>query len=157
MEQIGYDLSFRWFAGLKMDAAWHPPVPTHDRDRLLRRMWPAPSRRGSWGCGRASGCVGRPLLRRRRRASLKSVRPEDGSGEPPGPGRNGERDVPREKRPSETHASTTGPDAGSYRKGNGREGRLCFLGHALMENRHGLVVDAGPLPAPPARPSAKRR
>ena len=75
-------------------------------------------------------------------ASTKSFRPKDGSGEPPAPGRNGERDFHKEKRSNETHASTTDPDARLYRKADGRESRLCFMGHVLMENRNGLVVDA---------------
>ena len=64
------------------------------------------------------------------------------SGEPPGPGRNGERNFRKEKRSNETHASTTDPDAKLYRKADGRESRLCFIGHVLMENRNGLAVDA---------------
>jgi len=75
-------------------------------------------------------------------ASMKSFRPKDGSGEPPGPGRNGERDFHKEKRSNETHASTTDPDARLYRKAAGKESRLCFMGHVLMENRNGLAVDA---------------
>ena len=80
-------------------------------------------------------------------ASLKSFRPKDGSGEPPGPGRNGERDFHGKPRTNDTHASTTDPDARLYRKGPdrkgpGKEARLCFIGHALMENRNGLVVAA---------------
>ena len=75
-------------------------------------------------------------------ASMKSFRPKDGSGEPPGPGRNGERNFRKEKRSNETHASTTDPDARLYRKADGRESRLCFMGHVLMENRNGLAVDA---------------
>ena len=63
-------------------------------------------------------------------ASMKSFRPKDGSGEPPAPGRNGERDFHGERRANDTHRSTTDPEA-----------RLCFMGHALMENRHGLLVD----------------
>ena len=75
-------------------------------------------------------------------ASLKSFRPKDGSGEPPGPGRNGERDFHGEKRSNATHASTTDPEAKLYRKGNGQSSRMTFMGHVLMENRHGLVVAA---------------
>ena len=74
-------------------------------------------------------------------ASTKSFRPKDGSGEPPSPGRNGERDFHGEQRTNDTHASTTDPEAKLYRKGKGKEAKLCFMGHALMENRHGLVVD----------------
>lgn len=75
-------------------------------------------------------------------ASMKSFRPKDGSGDPPGPGRNGERDFRREKRSNETHASTTDPDARLFRKADGQASRLCYLGHALMEHRHALIVDA---------------
>lgn len=53
-------------------------------------------------------------------ASMKSFRPKDGSGEPPGPGRNGDRDFHGEKRSNETHASTSDPEARLYRKGNGQ-------------------------------------
>ena len=74
-------------------------------------------------------------------AQMKSFRPKDGSGEPPAPGRNGERDFHGEQRTNDTHASTTDPDARLFRKGTGKEAKLCFMGHVLMENRHGLVVD----------------
>ena len=75
-------------------------------------------------------------------ASMKSFRPKDGSGKPPSGGRNGERDFHKEKRSNDTHASTTDPDARLFRKGNGSESRLCFIGHTLMENRNGLAVEA---------------
>ncbi len=74
-------------------------------------------------------------------ASMKSFRPKDGSGEPPAPGRNGERDFHGEKRSNETHASTTDPDARLYRKGPGQPAKLVYLGHVLMENRHAVAVD----------------
>jgi Transposase DDE domain len=77
-------------------------------------------------------------------ASMKSVKAKDGSGEPPaqGGGRNAEADFHGQKRSNDTHASTTDPDARLYRKGKGKETKLCFIGHGLMENRHGLLVDA---------------
>jgi hypothetical protein len=77
-------------------------------------------------------------------ASMKSFRPKDGSGKPPSPGggRNCEADFHGQKRSNATHASTTDPEARLYRKGPGKEAKLCFMGHALMENRNGLVVDA---------------
>lgn len=76
-------------------------------------------------------------------ASMKSVKPKDGSGEPPtGGGRNAEADFHGERRSNQTHGSTTDPDARLYRKGAGKEAKLCFMGHGLMENRHGLLVDA---------------
>ena len=75
-------------------------------------------------------------------ASLKSFRPKDGSGKPPAPGRNGERDFKGEKRSNETHRSTTDDDARLFRKGDGQQSQLCFIGHVLMENRSGLAVEA---------------
>ncbi len=72
-------------------------------------------------------------------ASMKSFRPKD-SDDDSGPGRNAERDFHGEKRSNESHESTTDPDARLYRKGNGHESKLCFMGHALMENRNGLGV-----------------
>jgi hypothetical protein len=80
-------------------------------------------------------------------ASMKSFRRKDGKDEPPGPGRNGTRDFHKEKRSNETHASTTDPDARLARKGAGKEAKLSFTGHLLMENRNGLVVDARLTPA----------
>ncbi len=74
---------------------------------------------------------------------MKSFRPkgeDDGDG---GSGRNAARDFHGEKRSNATHASTTDPDARLYRKGNGRESKLCYMGHALTENRHGLAVGGG--------------
>jgi hypothetical protein len=76
-------------------------------------------------------------------ASMKSFKPKDGSGEPPANGgRNAAADFHGQKRSNETHASTTDPDARLYRKGPGKEAKLCFIGHGLMENRSGLLVDA---------------
>src|SRR5215210_7707103 len=75
-------------------------------------------------------------------ASTKSFRPKDGSGPPPEAGRNGEQDFRGQKRSNDTHASATDPDARLHRKGPGKEAKLCFMGHALMENRNGLIVDA---------------
>lgn len=148
MEQIDYNLLFRWFVGLPMDAAvWHPTTFTHNRDRLLES-----------DVARAflASLLSLPQVKRLLShehfsvdgtlidawASMKSFRPKDGSGEPPGPGRNGERSFHKEKRSNETHASTSDPDARLYRKADGRESRLCFMGHVLMENRNGLAVDA---------------
>jgi transposase len=148
MEQIDYNLLFRWFVGLPMDAAvWHPTVFTHNRDRLLaadvaREFLGALM--GLRDVKRLLSCdhfsVDGTLIDAW--ASMKSFRPKDGSGEPPGPGRNGERNFHKEKRSNETHASTTDPDARLYRKADGRESRLCFMGHVLMENRNGLAIDA---------------
>jgi hypothetical protein len=73
-------------------------------------------------------------------ASLKSFRARDGGDEPPAPGRNGDRDFHGETRANDTHASKADPDAKLFKKGAGKESKLCFMGHALMENRSGLVV-----------------
>lgn len=75
-------------------------------------------------------------------ASLKSFRARDGSDEPPAPGRNGERDFHGEKRKNDTHESKTDPEAKLLRKGHSQPSKLYFMGHALIENRHGLVVQA---------------
>lgn len=75
-------------------------------------------------------------------ASLKSFRPKDGSGQAPESGeKNPEVDFHGEKRTNDTHQSTTDPEAMLARKGRGKEARLCFMGHVLMENRNGLVVN----------------
>ena len=76
-------------------------------------------------------------------ASMKSFKPKD-DDEPSADagGRNREADFRGQKRSNETHTSTTDPEARLYRKGPGKEAKLCFMGHALMENRNGLVVDA---------------
>jgi hypothetical protein len=71
---------------------------------------------------------------------MKSFRPKDGSGNPPENGRNGEQDFRGEKRSNDTHESTTDLDARLYRKSNGQESRLCYMAHAIMENRNGLAV-----------------
>lgn len=76
-------------------------------------------------------------------ASVKSFTRKDGSGPPPSDGgRNATVDFKGEKHCNETHQSTTDPDAWLYKKGDGDKSRLSYLGHALMENRNGLVVDA---------------
>jgi len=72
----------------------------------------------------------------------KSFTAKDGSIDPPGPGRNGERDFRDEKRSNATHASTSDPEAQLYKKRPGKEAKLSFMGHALMENRRGLIVVA---------------
>ena len=148
MEQIDYNLLFRWFVGLAMDTpVWHPTVFTHNRDRLMEPEVAHAFLSGLMGLRQVKRLlssdhfsVDGTLIEAW--ASMKSFRPKDGSGESPGPGRNGERDFRKETRSNETHASTTDPDARLYRKSAGSESRLCFMAHTLMENRNGLVVDA---------------
>jgi transposase len=148
MEQLGYNLLFRWFVGLGIDdPVWDVTVFTKNRDRLLegevaKRLLAAVLNQAEVK-GLLSDehfSVDGTLIQAW--ASMKSFRPKDGSGEPPAPGRNGERDFHGEKRSNATHASTSDPEARLFRKGRGKEAKLCFMGHALMENRHGLVVDS---------------
>ena len=77
-------------------------------------------------------------------ASMKSFRRTDGDdNDPDGPGRNAERGFHKETRSNDTHRSTTDPEARLYKKGDGQPAKLCYMGHALMENHHGLAVDGG--------------
>jgi transposase len=148
MQQLDYNLLFRWFVGLSMDAPiWDETVFTKNRDRLLA---------GEVAARFMAAVLSQPRLKEllsqehfsvdgtliEAWASIKSFRPKDGSDEPPGPGRNGERSFHGEKRSNETHASTTDPEARLYRKSRGQASRLCYMGHVLMENRSGLVVEA---------------
>jgi len=148
MEQITYNMLFRWFVGLSMDASvWDVTVFTKNRDRLLA----GDIAQAFFAAVLADPAV-KPLLSSEHFsvdgtlldawASMKSFRPKDGSGSTPGPGRNGERDFHGEKRSNETHASTTDPDARLARKSNGQVAKLCYAGHVVMENRNGLVVAA---------------
>ncbi len=148
VERIDFDLLFRWFVGLGMDdAVWDATTFTKNRDRLLAgeiatrflaTVLAQPQVKGLLSDEHFS--VDGTLLEAW--ASTKSFRPKDGSAPPPDPGRNGEQDFHGQKRSNETHASTTDPDARLYKKGAGKEAKLCFMGHALMENRHGLIVGA---------------
>jgi transposase len=182
MEQMQYNLLFRWFVGLGIDdPVWVPTVFTKNRDRLLT----TDIARQLLAAILADKAV-KPLLSDEHFsvdgtliqawASMKSFQPkeEPAGAEPPaggdaGPGkdgasptgakeaadrgeaapvaeapptvRNAEIDFHGQKRSNETHASRTDPEARLYRKGPGKEAKLCFMGHALMENRSGLIVD----------------
>ena len=83
------------------------------------------------------GHMGQGIGKKLGDALLKSFRAKDGSDEPPGSGRNGERNFHNETRTNETHASTTDPDAKLYRKSRDAAAKLSYIGHALAENRHG--------------------
>ena len=151
MERLEYDLLFRWFVGIGVDnAVWDHSVFSKNRDRLLE---------GDIAAKFLSAVLAQPKVTKllsghhfsvdgtliEAWASMKSVKPRDGSDEPPaegGGGRNAEADFHGQKRSNETHASTTDPDARLYRKGQGKEAKLCFMGHGLMENRHGLLIYA---------------
>jgi transposase len=148
MEQIDYNLLFRWFVGLPIDAAiWHPTVFSHNRDRLMAADVAREFLAALMGLAEVKALlssdhfsVDGTLIDAW--ASMKSFQPKDGSGSPPGPGRNGERDFHGQKRSNETHASTTDPDARLYKKSDGQPSRLCYMGHVVMENRNGLAVEA---------------
>ncbi len=147
MERLEYDLLFRWFVGLGIDdAAWDHSVFSKNRDRLLD---------GDIAGKFLAAVLAQPRVKRllstdhfsvdgtliEAWASMKSFRPKNGSDEPPeGGGRNAEADFHGQRRSNETHASTTDPDARLYRKGPGKEAKLCFIAHGLMENRSGLLV-----------------
>jgi transposase len=147
MEQLDYNLLFRWFVGLSLDAAvWDVTVFTKNRERLIAGDIAAQFMAAVLNQERVKALlsdehfsVDGTLIEAW--ASMKSFRPKDGSGEPPAAGRNGERNFHGEKRSNETHASTTDPDARLYRKGPGQPAKLAYLGHVLMENRHALAVD----------------
>lgn len=148
-EQLNYNLLFRWFVGLSMDdAVWDHSTFSKNRDRLMQAEIAEAFFEQVLGQARAKGLtsdehfsVDGTLIEAW--ASLKSFRPRDGSDDPPaGGGRNPDRDFHGERRKNDTHASTTDPEAKLFRKGPGKEARLCYMGHVLTENRNGLVVDA---------------
>ena len=149
MERLEYDLLFRWFVGIGIDeAAWDHSTFSKNRERLLE---------GDMAAKFLAAVLAEPRVKKllstdhfsvdgtliEAWASMKSFRPKDGSDNPPeGGGRNAEANFHGQKRSNETHASTTDPDARLYRKGPGKEAKLSFIGHGLMENRSGLLVDA---------------
>ncbi len=146
-EQLRYNLLFKWFLDLNVeDEPFHPTTFTKNRERLMEAD--------------AARVLLKEVVReaRRRRllsadhftvdgtlleawASHKSYRPRDEQGPPRGGGRNRDADFQGERRRRETHESTTDPEARLYRKGKQQGAQLCYLGHVLSENRHGLVVD----------------
>ena len=152
-EQLDYNLLFRWFVGLSVDEpVWDHSTFTKNRERLIEAK------------------VARKLLRRVVRkaqaarllsnehfsvdgtlieswAAVKSMRRRDGRDEPPGAGRNPLIDFHGERRTNETHVSPSDPEAQLYRKGKGQPAKLYFMGHMLVEHRHGLPVDVEVTPA----------
>jgi transposase len=177
MEQLDYNLMFRWFVGLGIDdAVWVPTVFSKNRDRLLdadvaakfmSQLLAHKEVRGLLSDEHFS--VDGTLIEAW--ASMKSFQPiaapppdgPDGNEPPPPPqppaaetetpaanepepmpmtDRNAEVDFHGQKRSNTTHVSVTDPEARLYKKGKGKEAKLCFMGHALMENRNGLIVDA---------------
>lgn len=157
MEQLDYNLLFRWFVGLSMDApVWDASTFSKNRDRLLE---------GDVARRFLAAIVEQPRVKAlmsdehfsvdgtliQAWASHKSFQPKaetasDRAAEPPagggGAGRNAERDWRGQKRTNETHASRTDPDARLARKSDGQSSILAYAGHVIMENRSGLVSDA---------------
>ncbi len=153
MEQLDYNLLFRWFVGLEMDdPVWNATVFTKNRERLLTGEI-------------ARGFFERAVAQARERdllsdehftvdgtlieawASLKSFkRRDDVSGPPDDPG-NPTVNFHGERRSNATHASTTDPEARLARKGKAQEAKLFYTGHVLMENRNGLAVAGCVIPA----------
>ncbi len=154
MEQLDYNLLFRWFVGLTLDdPVWDPTVFTKNRERLLAGDI-------------AHAFFERVLAHARQRqllsdehftvdgtlieawASQKSFKPKTaGSAPPPDDPGNPTVDFRGERRSNDTHASTTDPEARLYKKGRRQEAKLGYLGHVLMDNRHGLAVQTQLTPA----------
>jgi transposase len=130
MEQLDYNLLFRWFVGLSLDAeVWDETVFTKNRERLIegdiaRKFMAAVLNQGSVKALLSDDHFSVDGTLIEAWASMKNFRPKDGSGEPPAPGRNGDRDFHREKLSNQTHASTTDPDAVPQRPGPARQARL---------------------------------
>jgi transposase len=149
MERLDFDLLFRWFVGLGIDdPVWDHSTFSKNRERLLG---------GDVAARFMTEVLNRPEVRRllsdehfsvdgtlvEAWASMKSFRPRGEGGDGgAGGGRNPEADFRGQRRRNDTHASITDGDARLFRKGNGQESRLAYLGHLLSENRHGLVVRA---------------
>ena len=148
MEELDYNLLFRWFVGLNMDdPVWHPTTFTKNRDRLLDGEVAAAFFDAVGRQARVAGLLSDEHFtvdgtQLEAWASLKSFRPRQGPESPPpdDPG-NPTVSFRGERRRNETHQSTTDPQARLYRKGPGREARLTYLGHVLLDNRHGLVAN----------------
>jgi transposase len=139
VEQLNYNLLFRWFVGLAMDdAVWNHAVFSKNRDRLLtsdvaQAFFAAVIQQAKRFMSDEHFTVDGTLIQAW--ASQKSFKKKDG---PDGDGTN----FHGSKRSNDTHESTTDPDARLYKKSYGTESKLGYLGHALVENRHGLIAAA---------------
>ncbi len=150
MEQLRYNLLFRWFVGLSLDdAVWNHSVFSKNRDRLFENavvesffseVMRLADKKGLLSKEHFS--VDGTLIQAW--ASHKSFRPKDGSSDqtPGGGGRNAQADWKGKPRSNDTHESQTDPDSRLYRKSHNTASTLCYQGHVLMENRSGLVVSA---------------
>jgi transposase len=150
VEQLRYNLLFRWFVGLAIDdVVWDHSVFSKNRDRLLEHAVVEAFFTEVMRVANAKGLlstehfsVDGTLIQAW--ASHKSFRPKDGNNDqkPSGPGRNAQADWKGKPRANDTHESSTDPDARLFRKSDNTASILCYQGHVLMENRSGLVVGA---------------
>ena len=147
MEQLEYNLLFRWFVGLNMDeAVWVPTVFTKNRDRLLEgdvaekffQLVLAQARVADLLSDEHFSVDGTLI---EAWASHKSFQHKDQPTPPPDDPGNPTVDFHGEKRSNDTHESTTDPDARLARKSGGHEAKLAYCGNVMIENRNGLVVD----------------
>jgi transposase len=142
IEQLQYNLLFRWFVGMEMDeAVWNHAVYSKNRERLLKEevaesFFQRVLDRARPFMSDEHFTVDGTLIEAR--ASQKSFRPKDGTGQLPGLG--GDVDFKGEKRKNETHESSTDPDARLWTKSRGSQAKLSYMGHVLMENRNGLLL-----------------
>ena len=156
MEQIDYNLLFRWFVGFSMDdEVWDHSTFSKNRDRLLEGEVAHRFFAEVLAQARKAGLLSKEhfsidgtLIEAL--ASHKSYRPKDEDGPPGGGGRNPSVDFLGEKRSRDTHESKTDPDALLFKKSKGAASKLSYMGHVLMENRNGLVVMATVSQGPPA-------
>jgi len=148
IEQLQYNLLFRWFIGLGMDdPVWHPTTFTKNRDRLLAGDVAAEFFDAVLRQARGAGLLSDEHFtvdgtQLEAWASLKSFHPRDKAPPPPDDPGNPSVDFHGQRRRNDTHQSTTDPDARLHRKGRGKEAKLAYLGHVLLDNRHGLVSNA---------------
>ena len=148
MEEIDYSILFRWFVGLKLDEPiWSPTTFTKNRDRLLAGDVAATFFDAVVAQARAAGLLSDEHFtvdgtQLEAWASLKSFKRRGAAEEPPDDPGNPTVDFRGETRSNATHASTTDPDAQLYKKATGQKSVLSYLGHVLMENRCGLLVNA---------------
>ncbi len=149
VEQLEYNLLFRWFVGLSVDEpVWDHSTFSKNRDRLLeadiaRELFEAIVEQARMADLLSDEHFSVDGTMIQAWASHRSFQPKDGPGGSGGAGgRNGTRDFHGEQRTNDTHASTTDPEAKLYKKSRGTTAKLAYLGHAVSENRHGLIVAA---------------
>lgn len=150
MEQLEYNLLFRWFVGLSAsEAVWHPTVFSKNRDRLLNgaiaeeffNQVVSQARQKKLLSDEHFTVDGTLIEAWAGQKSFQSKEGKAGRHEPPSGGSNPEVNFRGQQRRNDTHESTTDSEAKLYRKSGGREAKLAYLGHILTENRNGLVVD----------------